>query len=84
MEFFGRESELNELLSLWGKRGGSLVTCRGRRRIGKSTLVEEFARRSKSIRTVLVYDGALAPIVETDGYFDALISFRSLLGGVRR
>ena len=24
----------------------SLVTCRGRRRVGKSTLVEEFARRS--------------------------------------
>ena len=48
MEFFGRESELNELLSLWGKRGGSLVTCRGRRRIGKSTLLEEFARRSKA------------------------------------
>ena len=45
-DFFGREVELGELEGLWGKRIASLVTCRGRRRIGKSTLVEEFARRS--------------------------------------
>ena len=45
-DFFGRDAELGELEGLWGKRVASLVTCRGRRRIGKSTLVEEFARRS--------------------------------------
>ena len=45
-DFFGRESELKQLDGLWEKRGSSLVTCRGRRRIGKSTLIEEFARRS--------------------------------------
>ena len=45
-DFFGRDAELDELEGLWGKRVASLVTCRGRRRIGKSTLVEEFARRS--------------------------------------
>ena len=45
-DFFGREAELGGLEGLWGKRVASLVTCRGRRRIGKSTLVEEFARRS--------------------------------------
>ena len=45
-DFFGRDAELSELEGLWGKRVASLVTCRGRRRIGKSTLVEEFARRS--------------------------------------
>ena len=44
--FFGRERELAQLDGLWAKRVGSLATCRGRRRIGKSTLVEEFARRS--------------------------------------
>lgn len=48
MDFFGRESEINDLMSLWGKRSGSLVTCRGRRRIGKSTLIEVFAERSKA------------------------------------
>ncbi len=48
MDFFGRESEIGDLMALWGKRGGSLVTCRGRRRIGKSTLIEVFAKRSKA------------------------------------
>ena len=48
MEFFGREREIGDLMALWGKRGGSLVTCRGRRRIGKSTLIEVFAKRSKA------------------------------------
>lgn len=46
MRFFGRERELTDMLALWGKRTGSLVTCRGRRRIGKSTLIEKFAEKS--------------------------------------
>ena len=37
-------------------------------------------RPNVSIRTALVYDGHLAPIVETDGYFDAIVPFRALLG----
>ena len=44
--FYGRENELNVLESLWRKGMASLVTCRGRRRIGKSTLIEQFAKRS--------------------------------------
>ena len=44
--FFGRDSELDRLASLWRKRVSSLVTCRGRRRVGKSVLVEEFAKRT--------------------------------------
>ena len=44
--FIGRERELARLSGLWQKKTPSLVTCRGRRRIGKSTLVEEFARRT--------------------------------------
>ena len=46
--FFGRESELDQLCALWRKRVASLVTCRGRRRVGKSALIEEFARRTGS------------------------------------
>ena len=46
--FYGRESELNTLGELWEKPVPSLVVCRGRRRIGKSTLIGEFARRSKA------------------------------------
>ena len=44
--FFGREDILADLLALWHKRVPSFVTCRGRRRIGKSTLIERFAMRS--------------------------------------
>ena len=45
--FFGREAQIEQMMALWDKRVSSLVTCRGRRRIGKSTLVEEFARRNR-------------------------------------
>lgn len=46
--FFGREDDLLQLGRLWRKPVPSLVTCRGRRRIGKSTLIEEFAARSRA------------------------------------
>jgi len=46
--FFGRDSLIGQLEALTQKRVASLVTCRGRRRIGKSTLIEEFARRINS------------------------------------
>lgn len=44
--FFGREDLLEQLDGLWGKSVSSLVTCRGRRRIGKSTLIRRFAEKS--------------------------------------
>ena len=44
--FFGREEQIGQLEELLRKRTASLVTCRGRRRIGKSTLIEVFARRA--------------------------------------
>ena len=44
--FFGRTEQLDALTGLWGKRVSSLVTCRGRRRIGKSTLIRHFAEVS--------------------------------------
>ena len=43
--FLGREKELESLRRLLEKRTASLVVCRGRRRIGKSTLFKEFAQR---------------------------------------
>lgn len=45
--FVGRKEQLDRLNSLWRKNSASLVVISGRRRIGKSTLVEEFALRSK-------------------------------------
>lgn len=56
--FIGRERDLKDLGSLWGRDAGVLVTCRGRRRIGKSTLIEEFAAREAD--TFLSIDG-IAP-----------------------
>ena len=44
--FIGRKEELETLAGLWRRPVASLVTCRGRRRIGKSSLVAEFARVS--------------------------------------
>ena len=44
--FFGREDILQKLDALLGKHVASLVTCRGRRRIGKSTLIEQFAKNT--------------------------------------
>ena len=46
--FLGREQELESLELLLRKPTASLVACRGRRRIGKSTLFKEFARRNKT------------------------------------
>jgi hypothetical protein len=41
--FVGREKELESLKGLLRKKGSSLVVIRGRRRIGKSRLAEEYA-----------------------------------------
>lgn len=46
--FIGRESELESLSMLLRKPTASMVACRGRRRIGKSTLFKEFARRNNA------------------------------------
>ena len=46
--FVGRESQMAELEALCDKHVASLVTCRGRRRVGKSTLVSQFAGRIKA------------------------------------
>ena len=44
--FIGREEQLHQLAALMRKHTASLVTCRGRRRIGKSTLIREFGKRA--------------------------------------
>ena len=43
-QFIGRKEELERLSSLFNKKSANLVVVRGRRRIGKSRLIEEFAR----------------------------------------
>ena len=46
--FIGRDYELNELQRFLKKRTATLIVCRGRRRIGKSALVEQFGLKAKS------------------------------------
>lgn len=46
--FLGRKKELQGLKDLLGKKTSSLVVIRGRRRIGKSRLAEEFAKEFPS------------------------------------
>jgi hypothetical protein len=41
--FIGRKNELKALNRIWKKNTSSLIVIKGRRRIGKSRLVEEFA-----------------------------------------
>lgn len=46
LPFVGRDNELSALHDLTKKRVSSLAVIKGRRRIGKSRLVEEFAQKS--------------------------------------
>lgn len=50
--FFGRAQELARLAELTAKSSASLVVIKGRRRIGKSRLTDEFARRLPSYTSV--------------------------------
>ncbi|HBI21715.1 MAG TPA: ATPase, partial [Legionella sp.] len=42
--FIGRQNELNDLQLLFKKKTASLVVIQGRRRIGKSRLIQEFGK----------------------------------------
>ena len=74
-------------LLLQTRRSVCLVEIKRRREIGRE-VIDEMAekvqrlprRKGVSVRTALVYDGHLAPIVEADGYFDSIVPFRSLMG----
>ena len=74
-------------LLLQTRRSVCLVEVKRMREIGRDVIdeMQEKVRRMPrrngcSIKTALVYDGNLAPIVEADGYFDAIVPFGQLLG----
>ena len=69
------------------RRALCVVEVKRQREIGREVIdeVAEKVRRiprreGTSVKTALVYEGHLAPIVEADGYFDAIVPFRQLLG----
>ena len=65
----------------------SLVEVKRREEIGRE-IIDEVNRKSRriklsqdmSFRRALVYEGSLARSVEADGFSDAVIPFRRLLG----
>lgn len=72
--FIGREKELSILREFQNRNSAGLIVCRGRRRIGKSTLIQEFAKKSHFINLY-----GLAPR-ENLGNTDQLQHFGELLG----
>ena len=69
------------------RRAICVVEVKRQREIGRDVIDEVSGkvrrvpcRDGMSVRTALVYEGHLAPIVEADGYFDAIIPFRQLMG----
>lgn len=49
MKFIGRKKELEQLQQCEKRKGAQLVVIRGRRRIGKSRLAEEFGKHFKKV-----------------------------------
>lgn len=69
------------------RRAAYVVEVKRRAEIGEE-VEEEVARkvrllsvpRGTSVRTALVYEGRLAPVVKGNAWFDALVPFDNLLG----
>lgn len=83
---FHRKNVQIDLL-LQTRRSVCVVEVKRQREIGREIIDEVAAKVEKlpkrkgiSVKAALVYEGHLAPIVEADGYFDAIIPFRTLLG----
>lgn len=83
----GTRSGLQVDLLLQTSRTAYLIEVKRKQEIDREVIgeMEEKVRllprrRGVSVRTALIYEGHLAPIVEADGYFDAIIPFRRLLG----
>jgi len=63
--FVGREKEIALLNDLTTIGGASLVVIKGRRRIGKSRLAEEFGQRTKGYKTISISAAPPHPKTET-------------------
>lgn len=50
--FIGRENELTAFKNLLNKKGSSLVVIKGRRRVGKSRIIKEFAKNNTHLKFV--------------------------------
>ncbi|NGX43831.1 MAG: hypothetical protein K940chlam7_02136 [Chlamydiae bacterium] len=72
--FIGRERELEQLREFKKRRVAGIVVCSGRRRIGKSTLIEHFGEKTRFLEFY-----GLAPREELTNH-DQLAHFGELMG----
>lgn len=87
MRFYDREKELGVLERAYLRKGADLVVITGRRRIGKSRLVEEFIRdKNKAVNLLIVpkEEKQVAKDIEEEirskfGYSPAFDTFRAAL-----
>lgn len=54
MRFYNREAELQSLENIISAKGHALIVISGRRRVGKTRLVDEFLRRYPALRIMIV------------------------------
>ncbi len=54
MKFYDREKELEVLQKAVAHPGSAMIVISGRRRVGKSRLVDEFLKRNKGLKTLIV------------------------------
>ncbi len=84
-KFVGRAHELTLLTRFLKKKTASLIVIKGRRRIGKSRLIEEFAQPyqfySFSFRPILIHVNGVQESVVESGYFAEMIDFSQALDG---
>jgi len=54
MKFYDREKELEALSRALAQSGSAMIVISGRRRVGKSRLVDEFLKRNKGLKAIIV------------------------------
>jgi len=50
--FLNRDDDIRRLLSLWKDKAAQLVVCYGRRRVGKTALLEHFSQKQKILHWI--------------------------------
>lgn len=84
VEFVGRGEQLAQLESLWRKGAASLVTCQGRRRIGKSRLLDRYRIRDNYTRFYLRFIAPYSAMIRGGAFkfasLDALPGWDAVLG----
>ena len=77
--FIGRKEELTELNDLLSKKVSSLITIKGQHRIGKSRLIDEFAKKYKTYKFIgLPPDRNLNAQMQRDEFMHVLCDYANL------